>query len=800
MRKNEVGSWQLAVGKHQPKAQNPKPKTRMKQLIFICLLFLAACSNTRYLEDHEYLYTGAKLKIETSKEIVDKSDIKGELEEVIYPAPNKSFLGFRSKLRIYNLIGGQKDDNDEFINEKVVHKWIREHFGEPPVRLVNLNPQQVRRLMLNRLENRGHFYSSVTYEEKYARWNKQKVKIIYTAHLSPAYTIDKLYFPNKINENDTLIKNAKSGSLLRKGDTYNLQTMIDERERIDRSLKDGGYYFFSPDFLIFKVDSTIGERKLEIRLDLKKDIPAKAITPQRINNIYIYPDHSLDGKTNKEIGDTLIIDNLHYIRQDELFKPEIIANSIFFKRGEFYSYHDHNMTLKYLMALGVFKFANVHFQQVDSVGLNMLDTYVYLTPLNKRYLRFELNTVTKSIGFAGPGFVASTNNRNLFGGAEQLTVQIDGGIEKQLTGKKQENLGDFSYEFGIKTELIVPRFVPFQYEKQSRRYVPKTKFAIEYRQMHSTRYYNMNTFGITFGYKWKETQNKKHELYPASISYQRIGETTPAFDSIISNNSLLARSFEQQFILGLEYSYTITTKNPNRKMGRIYFNVNTNLSGNIMYAINSTFDKSETSGDEPYRFLRNIYSQFIKTGIDFRYYYKFNKRNRFASRLLAGIGVPWGNSDVLPYLKQYFIGGTNSIRAFRARSFGPGSYSLPTDSAILIDQTGDIKLEANVEYRFNITPSIEGAVFCDLGNVWLLDEDDERPGGKFDLDKFQEEIALGAGFGFRYVTDYFIVRVDVAFPLRKPYGIENKRWIHNDDKSFRDEWMPTYNIAIGYPF
>ncbi|MTI20330.1 hypothetical protein E1176_04785, partial [Fulvivirga sp. RKSG066] len=414
--------------------------------------------------------------------------------------------------------------------------------------------------------------------------------------------------------------------------------------------------------------------------------------------------------------------------------------------------------------------------------------------------------VSKSNDFVGPNFKASFKNRNIFRGAESYQLNLDAGYEFQVggaTGAQSQNLN--SYTLGIENVLTVPRILtPFNIENRSSRFVPQTVFKLGFRTLKRIDFFTLNSTEMAYGFNWQETKTKRHEFYPVDINFIQLGNISAEFDSVLNANELLRKSYEEQFILGTTYSFYYNTQNDTERESRSnwYFNGNIDLSGNLMHAAQSTLRSEENTEDNPYELLGSPYSQFVKTDIDLRHYYRVGKESKIATRFIAGIGYAFGNSTTIPYTKQFSIGGSNSIRAFRARSIGPGRYQVP-QTATFIDQTADIKLESNLEYRFPIIGMFKGAVFTDAGNIWTLRTDDQRPGSEFDSKRFISEIAVGAGLGLRFDADFFVLRFDLAFPLRVPYGESSSRWRFKDVAISNSEWRKdnlVLNIAIGYPF
>lgn len=280
-------------------------------------------------------------------------------------------------------------------------------------------------------------------------------------------------------------------------------------------------------------------------------------------------------------------------------------------------------------------------------------------------------------------------------------------------------------------------------------------------------------------------------------------KSSDKFKEFLEDNPSIRQSFEEQFIIGGSYSFIIN-KLGDENVREYFLNAEVDFSGNLIVLFHNLFTNTEENSDNIVRVFGTPISQYSRIRTDFRYYFKTGEESRIATRLYAGLGIPYINSTVMPYIKQFYAGGTNSMRAFRARTLGPGSYYPEDDSEnILVDQTGDVKLEANVEYRFPIAGFLKGALFTDFGNIWLVNDDPLRPGGQFKMDKFYKEIAVGLGFGFRIDVDLIVVRFDWAIPARKPWLDEGERWVVDEINPFDRTWRRQnvlWNISIGYPF
>src|SRR5690606_5493626 len=410
---------------------------------------------------------------------------------------------------------------------------------------------------------------------------------------------------------------------------------------------------------------------------------------------------------------------------------------------------------------------------------------------------------TSSANYTGGEVNLNWTHRNFFRGAEQLKGAVYGAFDVQVGGPKDANN---IIRVGANAQLSIPRIVaPFRFESSSA-FVPRTNVELGYEYLSRTGLYTLHNFNTSFGYLWKENERKEHNLKvldvtlvaPQNISdkYREQIEGNPAAG--IPANPSLQRVIDKQLIFGPTYTYTYTnTMLP--KKNTMYYKGSLDLAGTIAGLVTGANVKEGRQKE-----LFGIpFSQYAKMEHDFRYYRKVGDKSSIASRVIAGLGYPYGNSTTIPYVKQFFVGGSNSIRAFRARTLGPGSYDPTTQNAsFFFDQSGDIKLEMNLEYRANLYKFLNAAVFADAGNVWLVNEDPERPGGKFSGD-FMKEIAVGAGVGLRLDFSILILRLDLAMPLRVPYYAEDERWALDRINFGSSAWRRDnliLNIAIGYPF
>ncbi|WP_166920058.1 translocation and assembly module lipoprotein TamL [Flavobacterium poyangense] len=759
----------------------------MKCCIMLSLFFVFGCSNTKYLPEGDLLYTGGSVTVKDT--ILNKKErkaLESELEALLRPKPNKQILGLRPKLWFYNMAGEPK-------KQKGIRYWLRNKVGEAPVLFSKVDLEYNASVLRNFAENRGYFKTRVSSDSTVS---DKRVTAEYTVIPKKQYKIKSVTFPEDSSEIAKVMSRTSRRSLLKVGNPYDLDVIKAERERIDARLKEKGYYYFNPDYILAQVDSSKGDHEVKIRLKIKEETPAKATVAYKIDKILVYPNYSLSNdsvvyraKDRKQYNDFTIIDTA------DTFKPRVFDRTIYFKKGDLYNRKDHNLTLNRFVNLGTFNFVKNEFKESDSIK-NALDSYYYLTLLPKKFIRVEVLGKTNSASYTGTEINANWNNRNFFRGAELFTVSIFGGADFQLSG---QNSGKNIYKLGTETSLTWPRFItPFHIEGNSE-FVPRTKATLRYEYQKRTQLYALNSFNTSFGYLWKENIRKEHQLNIVDITYVSPNNVTPEYLEDIKEDQSLGRVIEKQLIFGPTYSYTYTNTMQKRKKNTFYFNGELDLAGNITGLVTGANIKK----NDTIKIFDVPFSQYVKIKTDFRHYLKLGKESELASRIILGAGFAYGNSNTLPTSKQFVVGGTNSIRAFRARSLGPGSYKAEvTSSAYVPDQSADLKLEFNTEYRAKLFSIVRGAVFVDAGNIWLLHADPNRPNAEITKD-FMKQIAVGAGAGLRFDLSFLVLRMDLAFPLRIPYLPEGQRWVIDDINFGSGSWRKDnliFNIAIGYPF
>ncbi len=762
-------------------------RNRLHPLIFFSFLIPLAfsCSVKKFIPEDEYLYEGAELELKTEARVRGLKQLNSEVEDLLRPEPNSKILGMYVGVWAHFKAAQEKPG---FIN-----RFLNKRLGEEPVYFSQVSTQRTEELILNRLENRGFFYSTtnsvVNRKDKFAN-------VEYTVEITEPYVMDTLIVDRDSLGIDKDIIALMEETELVKGTRFDLTKFNAERVRLDEALKEKGYYNFNNEYLIFEADTNISDstRKFNLYLRFKNSVPNTGIIPYKIDRINVFPNYSVNEDGSRI--DTVTVEGKNFIQGIEVFKPELLAEYILIEKDERYSPMKSRLSSNRLSSIGNYRFVNLRYSELDPQDtLGHLEANIFLSPMTKRSVRAELQGLSKSNNFAGPALNLIYRNRNLFNGGETLNLTGKFAYEWQLGSGQRTGLQ--SIELGLKADLIYPRVIFFIPIKERFSYsVPKTKISLGTEYLSRGGLYRLNTFSGNYGYYWNANRFVYHEINPISINLVNLTRTSEAFEEILNNNPFLRRSFEQQFISGINYTFNYNKLSDTFRTHGIFVGVGLDMAGNTLNAV------SNLVGSESGEFLGMQYAQYARADLDIRYYLRPSENQTVATRFFAGYGAPLGNSVSLPFVKQFFSGGPNSVRAFRIRSLGPGTYRPENpDLASFFDQAGDIRVEGNIEYRFPIVSILKGAMFMDAGNVWLANENESLPGGKF-TSSWWNELAVGAGIGLRFDIQFFVIRFDLATPLRVPYLPENERWGNTFDISSPD-WRREnliFNFAIGYPF
>jgi len=761
-------------------------RSRQNILLFILgisALLINACSNTKFLTGDQLLYNGRKkIQIVSNEKSKVIRPAEESADQITTIEPNNSLLGKRILLPVglwyYNYQKPEEGEKGGFLYRKL---------KKEPILISNVNPEQRCLKIESDLFGNGFFNSQASFSLDSAKNNPRKAKILYSIEVDQPYLLNEILNQPAQDSIDTLINQYTASLNLKTGDRFNIETIKTEKRKLASMLIEEGYYFFSSDNIEIIADTTDIPYRINLLIRKKTQIEPYICKKYTINRVEVQLKQISGNKNSNVSSDTLLYDGVFITGLTGYIKPQTICRSVLFRQGDKYSQTKHNGTIPLLNNYEVFQSVKMQFAVSDS-SQQKLDLLVELRPKDDVSLNIEGAVQSKSTGFAGPTSEITLAHANISKAANRLQLKVFGGFEWQWGKAGADDLGSNSYNAGINSSFILPRmFVPFKSIRENKKLIAKSVGTLGFEFINNVRYYQMNSLNMGFGYQWKKNKKITHQLNPIRINMVSLQQTTPEFDSIVNSNPYVKKSFEEQTIIGPKYNFSYDNSGRNRN--GIYFQGEIGTSGNIIDAFH-LFGNNE----RPYKFLGEIYSQFIKTSIDFRYYTNTIKKG-WAMRFYAGTGVSYGNSTVMPYVEQFYSGGSNSLRGFTARSLGPGSYK-PVEYNGIIDQTGDIKLEMNTEYRFPLSKIMQGAVFFEAGNVWLLNTDENRPGAQFSFNTFASQLAIGSGLGLRFDFDFFVLRTDFGLPLRYPYDEGGGYW-----NSFGEMFSKfKFNIAIGYPF
>ena len=753
-----------------------------------------SCSTTKNLPEGAVLYTGiSKIEIQQPDASEAGRSTVEEVEAALAYPPNNALLGsssvrvpFPFGLWVYNA----------FVNkEGKVSRWLFNKLAAKPVLISTVNPDVRVKVARNLLNEYGYFNGATSYALVPDKKDPRKAKIAYQVTMNQPYTIDSILYVRMRNRVDSLLPRLSSERLIRKGDNFNVVRLQEERERIADRLRDNGYYYFRPEYMIYQADTTITPGKVSLRIVPKEGMPRNALIPWKLGNVDFY----LNGYRNEQPTDSIRYKNLTIHYEGKLrVRPKVLYDRLYFRPGDRYSQTQQERSQTALARLGIFRYAEFQYAPRDTMRrqdtLDLRIHTVYDLPLDGE---LELNVTAKSNDQIGPGAVFSVTKRNMFGGGETFGVKLRGSYEWQ-TGNKLDAGGSKinSYELGLSTTLTFPRLLFPTLGKRDLNFPATTTFRIYADQLNRARFFKMLSFGGDASYEFQPSATSHHSVTPFKLAYNLLQHTTAEFDSIADSNKALMKSLQDQFVPSMSYTYTYDDSPITTKRHHVWLQGSITQAGLLMnaaYAIaGKPFDK------EGKKLFGNPFAQFIKGTVEARYNYQLGENQRLVGRIMAGAIYSYGNARTAPYNEQFYVGGANSVRAFTIRSIGPGRYYQSSDENkyAYIDRTGDLKFEANLEYRFQIMGDLHGATFLDCGNIWLLREDPDRPGGRLKAGHFFKDLALGAGFGFRYDMDFLVIRFDVGIGLHLPYET-GRRGYYNLPR-FKDGMG--YHFAIGYPF
>ncbi|MBP1666027.1 MAG: hypothetical protein H6Q23_887, partial [Bacteroidetes bacterium] len=768
---------------------------RVLILLFPLVALIYSCIPTKYVPAGETLLNNNFI-------VIDREGInKSELAPYIKQKPNKKIFGTRFHLGLYNL--------SDINKEKWPHAWLR-NIGEEPVIYDRNEAEKSREQLEEFIGSKGYFDSRVSDS---VRTQKRKSDVYYSVNLKTPYTIRNLNYEIEDTTIEKLFYFDSINCLIQRGKPYDVDLLQAERSRFERYIKNHGFYGFSSDHISFRVDSTIGNRQVNLYYNIKKLARADNFNRisyvshpvYRIKDIFIYPDFVPKdvlelGESYYESLDTVNYEGYYFVtgQKKSQLKYDLIVRSLYLKPGSIYNITNTEQTQSHFMTLKAYRLVNILFSEVSAPeggqdSEMLLNCHIQLTLLSQQSFNVEIEG-TNTYGDLGGALNLVYQHKNLFHGAEQFNMKLKGAFER-ITQKNIDRRN--TVEYGFETSMRLPRFLfPF-FKKEGiiKNFNPTTTILAAYNYQDMP-FYVRTIANATFGYNWAGHNYRSHIVNPIQLNVVKLRSIDTAFQAKIDASSYLAYSYRNVMILGGNYSFIFNNQKIQKSRDYWFLRVNAEAAGNLLSLASRLAGAKKTEGS--YNVFRQPFAQYIRTDLDLRYNVILNDVSSVVYRGFVGIGIPYGNSKAIPFEKQYFGGGANGIRAWQVRSLGPGSYDVPEETQF-INQTADIKLEANAEYRFKLFWILEGALFLDAGNIWTFNEDPARPGAMFRFDDFINDIAVGTGTGFRFDFKFVTARIDLGMKLRDPSISGKSRWIFaGREYSFEDDF--TFVLGIGYPF
>ena len=766
----------------------------LRKLSFMaCIILLASCNSTRFVPEGKYLLNKISVKAD------DKNLKHEELKIHIRQKENLRILGvLKFHLGVYNLSSGKKDND-----------WLK-RVGEAPVLYDAFQAQKSKDQLQIFLKNKG-YYNAVVMDSLVINQAKKKLNLTFDIKAGKPYRIRNYMYSVKDKSLQGILLKDSVSQLLKPNDVFDLDVLNAERQRVATYLKDRGYFKFSEEFISFLADTNFYSHQVDLTINVDDALlnnDENEVIPHqkyKIRNYLINPGFKtvdLTGVQQEQKLDTLIDKDYSFVYSGELkYRPILFYNLNRMKDSTWYSLQNAEKTYRALNRLKQFKLINISFTEVDAQSndsIPLLECKMQLSPLPRQNFSVDVEG-TNSSGNLGVAGNLNYQHRNVFGGAEVLDMQLRVARERQQINDSIFN----TQEYGFESSLTIPKFLSFIKARQLFTFqIPETKFTVGYNYQNRPDYTRTIT-NLKFGYNWKTSNYQFHTLNLVDLNYVHLYNQDSTFINSI-RDLYIKSSFTDHLISATNYSWMYNTQNVNKRDDYEYFRINVESTGSLLSLYSRLINKDKAVETDTitnirssyYEILNTRFAQYVKGDFEYRYGHMIDKSSSVVGRAFFGIGIPFGNFNVLPFEKKYFTGGANGIRAWQVRSLGPGSYKAPAD--IYPNQSSDIKLEANLEYRFKMFWRMEGAFFLDAGNIWAINYKDNREGSVFKVNEFYKQIAVGSGFGVRFDFTYFLFRLDLGMKMRDPSLAEGKRFIPGNYQVSSDQF--NLSFAIGYPF
>ena len=748
---------------------------------------VTACSTTSRVPDDDKLFVGLS-KIDYTN--YDKNDhfvsTREEVEAALATAPNGALFGssfyrtpFPYRLWIYNAFSE---------SDSPISRWITKSFGKAPVLMSGVNPTLRAKVAQGLLHDRGYFAAAVNYNEQPMR-SKKKAKIRYDINVGPLYVVDTLDYINFPADAKTLIDSTRSEALVTSGSPFDVSALDAERTRLSTLFRNNGYYYYQPGYASYLADTLDVAGHARLRLQLADGIPSAATRKWYIGNVQL--------EMRKQYSDILTNSfryrhfSMYYTGKRTPMRAAVIMKDVKLRHGQLYSYDDYVASVNNLTSMGVFSMVDIKFTPRDTTALcDTLDLALNCI-FDKPYdFYIETNMTGKTTGRVGPGLVLGVTRRNAFRGGEKLDINLKGSYEWQ-TGHRADGTSSKlnSYEYGADVSLELPRLVLPLWRRHRWYSTPSTLVKASSSVLNRSGFFKRHIVSGELTYTFRPTATRRHQFSPLVLQYEYMKDPSKEFVEILDNNLYLKTTMEDRFIPMMRYTFTYMS--PQKYRNPIYWQTTFSEASNILSL--GYMAAGKKWNDKGKQMFKNPFAQFVKVETDLRKTWQVSDNDQLVAHVNAGVIWSYGNSNYAPYSELFYVGGANSIRAFNVRSIGPGAYYNANAKYSYIDQTGDIKFQANLEYRPRLFGNLYGALFLDAGNVWAMKNDGSRENSQFHFKNVLREMALGTGVGIRYDLEFFVLRLDWGIGIHVPYknGFYNMSGFGNSQ---------SLHFAIGYPF
>ncbi|MDO4771578.1 BamA/TamA family outer membrane protein [Porphyromonas sp.] len=754
-------------------------------ITLIALLWMiSACSPHPYIPEGEQFYLGVKeIKVKEKQGGRHEAEVLSEVKTMLSYKPNGYFLGVRFPFTYGFYFDKTFNNSSTFFG-----RWLYKTLGTKPKFISTVNPEGRATIATRILEENGYFHSDVDAYVLPKANDSLQAKVGYQIKLGTPYVYDSIEFNIPIRTLDSVDLFAPKERLIEKGDYFSVTKLESERERISELLRSRGYYFFKANNIIYTADTVKVPGKVQLRIALSEKTLPQAYQPWRIGKI----SYNLHDGTGRPLTDSVMYRGILFrYNGTPPVKLDVLRPRIRIDYEDLYNLSYQNRTTALMSYLNTFSYTDVAYTPMDTID-NWLNVTLSSVVDKPYFSELEATFKSKSNNQVGPGLSFTVSKKNVFRGGELLSLSAGASYEWETNRRSGGRSWDInSYQFSLSSTLTLPRVYLPWIMNTTYFYPASTKLSLSGELLNRGQFYRLGQFAGTLSYQFEPTKGLRHTFTPARLAYNHLLRRTERFDSIIADNPILSLAFQNQFIAGAGYLFAYEKSDPDSHHA---FGIEANISeaGNLIGLLH----QGKPQDRRPFHILGAPYAQFVKGTLELRYNYRFGPHAQIASRFFGGAVYSYGNADVAPYTEQFYAGGANSIRGFNVRSIGPGSYIPKVDDQYaFLDRTGDLRFEANVEYRYRVLGGLELATFIDAGNVWLIRPDVHRAGGAFKLKDLAKDIALGTGLGIRYDLSYLVLRLDAGVALHAPFK-DRKKYFNTFDSN---DWF-AFHFAIGYPF